>query len=345
MKKLFKTLCEELRQGRGVVLCGILRSDGSAPRGAGAKMLVLEDGRALGTIGGGAVELHAQGLAKKLLTTRQSMIQDYRLAPGGGTVDLGMICGGNVDVGFQYFDPGVSDHLALAERVLALMDEGRGAWLITEFHGSGWQAGTYDHRDGLWGLDGTDPKALEPLFQDRGVFLPGDDPRYSEPLGRSGVVYIFGAGHVGRALTAVLSIADFQVVVYDQRPEVATAQALPSASAILCGPYTEALDRLPQICPEDCVVVMTPGHQADYEVLRRVLTTEAGYIGCIGSRRKVAATRAKLLGDGFTEEQIDRIYSPIGLDIGGETPGEIAVSVAAQIIAHRCGRLKGRELL
>ena len=92
--------------------------------------------------------------------------------------------------------------------------------------------------------------------------------------------------------------------------------------------------------PDDCAVVMSPGHKMDFQILTQVLKTEAGYIGCIGSRRKVAATRALLLEAGFSEAVIDAIHSPIGLPIGGETPEEIAVSVAAELIAHRSGRLE-----
>ena len=88
------------------------------------------------------------------------------------------------------------------------------------------------------------------------------------------------------------------------------------------------------------MVIMTPGHQADYEVLAQALRTPAKYIGCIGSRKKVAAARERLLADGFSEEEIRRVYAPIGLPIGGETPAEVAVSVAAQLIACRWGRLE-----
>ena len=100
--------------------------------------------------------------------------------------------------------------------------------------------------------------------------------------------------------------------------------------------------QLPPVTEEDYIVIMTPGHQADFEVLRQALATPARYIGCIGSRRKVAATREKLLAVGIPAEEIDRVWSPIGLDIGGDTPAEIAVSVAAQLIACRSGHLEER---
>ena len=91
---------------------------------------------------------------------------------------------------------------------------------------------------------------------------------------------------------------------------------------------------------EDFVVVMTHGHQSDFEVLRQVLGTPVRYIGCIGSRGKAAAIRERLSAAGFREEDIRRVHSPIGLPIGGKSPGEIAISVAAQMVACRSGRLE-----
>ena len=104
--------------------------------------------------------------------------------------------------------------------------------------------------------------------------------------------------------------------------------------------FRSALERTGAITADDYVVIMTPGHQGDYEVLAQALRTPAKYIGCIGSRKKIAVTRERLLADGFSDEDISRVHAPIGLPIGGETPAEVAVSVAAQLIACRSGRLE-----
>ena len=172
--------------------------------------------------------------------------------------------------------------------------------------------------------------------------VKGDVTLYAEPLSRPGTVYLFGGGHVGRALVPILAMTDFRVVVCDQRPDAASREALPQAAEIYCLPYEDAFAHLPPVTAADYIVIMTPGHQADFEVLRQALATPARYIGCIGSRRKVAATREKLLAAGFPAEEIDRIWSPIGLPIGGDTPAEIAVSIAAQLIACRSGHLEER---
>ena len=145
---------------------------------------------------------------------------------------------------------------------------------------------------------------------------------------------------MAQALAHILATTDFRVSVYDQRKQLVSREFFPEASARLCGPFPEALERVGTITEDDYIVIMTPGHQGDYEVLSQMLRTPAKYIGCIGSRKKIAVTRERLLADGFTEADIGRVHAPIGLPIGGETPAEVAVSVAAQLIACRSGRLE-----
>lgn len=341
MKKLFTALLRELEEGRAAVLCGVVASHGSTPRGAGAKMLVLESGGTLGTVGGGAVELRSALLAGELLREKRSRLETYRLS-AGEVADIGMICGGDVRIYFQYFDPeDITVRNFLAE-VLALLDRPGASWLVTAIGETGWSMGTYDREKGLRGLE-VPMERLEPLLGGRGLLDEGAaGVLYAEPLTRAGTVYLFGAGHVARELAHILAMTDFRTAVYDQRENAAVREFFPGAAALVRGPFTEALERVGPLTAEDYAVIMTPGHQADYEVLAQVLRTPAKYIGCIGSRKKIAATRERLLADGFTEEEIGRVYAPIGLPIGGETPAEVAVSVAAQLIACRSGALGAR---
>ncbi len=338
MKKLFSALLQELSNHRPAVLCGIVASHGSTPRGAGAKMLVLEDGRAIGTIGGGAVEYHAARLASELLERKESRFETYLLS-AGEIADIGMICGGDVRVYFQYFDPADRAAMETLENALTLLDAPGPSWLVTTMEATGWRMGTYDAKNGLRGLEISTGR-LSPLLGKRGVLDEGGTPLFAEPLTPAGTVFLFGGGHVARELAHLLAMTDFRVVVYDQREQAVTRTFFPEASALLCGPFSEALARVGPVAEEDYAVIMTPGHQADYEVLAQVLRTPAKYIGCIGSKKKIAATRERLLSNGFTEAEIDRVHAPIGLPIGGETPAEVAVSVAAQLIACRSGRLE-----
>ena len=270
MRKLLTDLTRELEAGRAAMLCTVTDSRGSVPRGTGARMLVLEGGEALGTIGGGAVEHQAVQFARELLEQGRSAERTYGLAPGG---DADMICGWEVDVRFRCLAP-------------------------------------------------SDVRELEAIARE---WAPADR------------VLLFGGGHVARALAKVLSLADYSVEVWDQRPEAVTPALFPDAAALRCGAWEAALEALAPVAAEDYVVVMTPGHQADFTVLAQVLKTPAKYIGCIGSRSKAAAVRSRLLEAGFSEGEVDRVRSPIGLPVGGKAPGEIAVSVAAEMIACRYG--------
>jgi len=338
MKQLFNALHNELTALHPAVLCGIVSSHGSTPRGAGAKLLVLEGGRTLGTIGGGAVEYRAVQLAKELLQKGESRFEHYDLTPGGAA-GTDMICGGDVQVYFQYFDPSDAAAREALQSVLALLDAPGPSWLVTAITGTGWRIGTYDRAHGLRGLD-ISPGRIEPLLTSRGTLDEGNPVLFTEPLTRAGTVYLFGGGHVARELAHILAMTDFRVVVCDQRAETVTREFFPEASSLICAPFPEALQHTGPITTEDYIVIMTPGHQGDYEVLSQALQTPAKYIGCIGSRKKVAVTRERLLADGFTEGDITRVHAPIGLPIGGETPAEVAVSVAAQLIACRSGRLE-----
>ena len=165
-----------------------------------------------------------------------------------------------------------------------------------------------------------------------------DGSTFVEPIVRAGRVYLFGAGHVGRALAPVLRYVGFEVTVYDNRAELANAEHFPMAHEIIVGDFCRIFEKV-SLTADDYAVVMTPGHQADYEILEQVLRTPASYIGCIGSRKKVALTREKLAAAGFSQQDIDRVHAPIGLPILAETPEEIAISVAAEMIRHRAEHL------
>ena len=135
-----------------------------------------------------------------------------------------------------------------------------------------------------------------------------------------------------------MQVVGFRVAVCEDRAAFAGKERFPDAEAILIGDYGQAFDKL-YVRASDALIVMTRGHEADLTVLARALKTNAAYIGCIGSRHKIAFTREKLIGMGYTDADLERIHTPIGLDIGAETPEEIAVSIAAELIAFKRGAM------
>jgi xanthine dehydrogenase accessory factor len=160
----------------------------------------------------------------------------------------------------------------------------------------------------------------------------------------AGIAYIFGGGHVGQETEHLLSRLDFCCVVYDDREEYSNPALFTPGTRTICCPFT-ALGKNITLSGDDYCVVLTHGHQSDYETFVFALKSPARYIGVIGSKRKLAFVRDRLKAAGFTHEQIHapRVHAPIGLDIGSETPAEVAVSIAAEIIMVRKGRMPGVE--
>ena len=157
----------------------------------------------------------------------------------------------------------------------------------------------------------------------------------------SGRVYIFGGGHVAQALEPELSRIGFRCVVMDDRPDFARRELFPTAEEIKLIDFNRISDSV-SITGDDYVCVMTRGHAYDTVVQSQVLPLRPYYVGVIGSRAKAAGVRRQLIENyGVSEADCGLVTTPIGLDIGAETPAEIAVSIAAQLIAVRAGRSAG----
>lgn len=149
-----------------------------------------------------------------------------------------------------------------------------------------------------------------------------------------------GGGHVSLELAHIAARLEFEVVVIDGRPEFANDARFPMVHQVLCMPFEEALDQLGSR-DTDFYAILTRGHAFDKECLAHVLRGQYAYVGMIGSRTKVAAVYKALREEGFSQEILDGVHSPIGLSIGGQTPAEIAVSIAAQLVQVRVQRGPG----
>ncbi|MCI6681070.1 MAG: XdhC family protein, partial [Parafannyhessea umbonata] len=158
---------------------------------------------------------------------------------------------------------------------------------------------------------------------------------YVEPAGPDPVCYVFGGGHVGRALTGVLAHVGFRVVVADDRPGVAVPADFPAAERVVCGDLRNLAGMGIRVGGADYVVVTTHGHAWDIDVLQQVASARPAYVGCIGSRGKAAFARKTLRERGVDAAWLDSVHLPIGEDILAVTPAEIAISIAAQMIRCR----------
>ena len=155
--------------------------------------------------------------------------------------------------------------------------------------------------------------------------------------------YIFGGGHVAKALEPLLRHIDFETRIIDDRKEYANRDRFPDAAeVIVCSDFDQCFEEI-EPDEESYLIIVTRGHKGDLAVLRQALRIPCAYIGMIGSRRKNRLLFDRLLKEGVTEEELARVHTPIGLDIGAETPEEIGVSIAAEIIQVRAGRIPEEE--
>lgn len=172
------------------------------------------------------------------------------------------------------------------------------------------------------------------LTEENGFACGGSMTVFVEPQGRRPLLVMFGAGHVGRAITSLAHGCGFRVVVVDERPECTGHELLPGADEIYCCQVGEAFARL-RLDQDSFVIIATPGHLHDFEAVRGCLATNAGFVGLLGSRRKREALLKTLAEEGYDFAGQERVITPVGLAIGAQTPEEIAVSVVAQLIEKR----------
>jgi len=342
MRELFRCLAQELNKGNAAVLVTIVASSGSTPRGAGARMLVTARGRLCGTIGGGMVEYRSEQIAKEVLASGGSKREHFQLRKNE-VADLGMICGGDVDVYFHYIPADDGETAQLLAEIERMFAAGEQSWLITEITpGQNGCLATYSKRSGAHGA--ALPEELIPALESRPKqHRIGDRVFYSEKLLQAGKVFIFGGGHVAQELVPALARVGFRCIVVEDRPEFAKPELFEGVEETRLLPTDQLSALLPEITEDDLVCIMTRGHKDDLEVQRVMLQSPAYYIGCIGSKGKIAAVSAALMAYGYTEQDVARITKPIGLDICSETPAEIAVSITAQLIMARAKHINGEK--
>ncbi len=327
MRNMLKTVKAYLEEGQELVLVTVTASSGATPRGAGARMLVGKNGRICGTIGGGAVEYRSEQIAKTVLETKSSLGHDFSLTRDD-VENLGMICGGACNVFFHYLPAGDAAAIALAEDAEVFFREGKDLWLVSDLADQG----------ALTLADKSNASLAAHLTRHPHRILEDGKDLYIEQISFSGRVYVFGGGHVAQELVPVLSHVGFRCVVMDDRAEFTHPELFPTAEEIILGDFRRISDYCTIGC-EDYVCVMTRGHAYDAVVQAQILRCRPCYCGVIGSKAKAAGVRKKLREEfGLADEELDIVTTPIGLSIKAETPAEIAISIAGQLICHRAMR-------
>ena len=341
MKKIAEAAIAELQAGKSFALAIILKSSGSTPREAGASMLIRSDNSIVGTVGGGVMEAHIQRSAARVIKDGVSVLTEYVLEQTDAA-SIGAVCGGRATILIDLFDGSDSQSITYFEalRKAAMSDER--SYITAVIPRSGQLASRNScliSGDKLIGADGFDAAVLSYLKDTdccRSALNQLDTyDIYLFPIGTDGTVYIFGAGHCGEKLAHILHTIGFVTVVIDDRSEFANKDRIPEADEIIVPESIEQPFDMFEFGADSYIVIVTRGHMYDEVVLKRALRTNTGYIGMIGSKKKRETIYNHLLEDGYTQEDIDSVYSPIGIPIGAETPEEIAVSIAGELIKVR----------
>lgn len=346
MRKISEAALAHLRAGQSFAMAIVLESSGSTPRDAGAAMLICADGTTTGTIGGGVLEANIIRNAKKAIAEKRAMVCEYVLENSGAAA-IGAICGGRAKTLIDFIDASDPSSLSYFEALFKSTIGGKVSDIaVVAAEG----APLFPRNQCLIQPDSTpvggevfDSETLSKLleyYNGAGAGKIGEKDVYFFPVGTAGTVYIFGAGHVGEKLARIVHTVAFATVVIDDRAEFANRAHFPDADEILVPAKMDAPFDTLSFGPDSYIVIVTRGHAFDEQVLARALQTDAGYIGMISSRKKRDRIYEKLLEKGFTQEDFARVHSPIGLEIGAESPEEIAVSITAELIAVRAAKKK-----
>jgi xanthine dehydrogenase accessory factor len=371
VKELFQEIISDLESGETVALATIVKRKGSVPREVGAKMLVHRGGKISGTVGGGCGEAEVWRNALNVIDTKRPNIVQVDLTEEIVMESQG-VCGGIFDVFVQPWhnallsgQPTMREFASAINAslegeqgvVLATIIEAGGAWRPCTgqqmlVHENGETLGTLMLPDAPVGLTlqliESAQKAIstgKPHIENVGATLAVARPAeaanawaeiFIEPFVPNPVLLIAGAGHIAAPLASLAHLMNFSVSVTDDRASFASRERFPTSKQLLVGDIESMLKNYP-ITSRTHIVLVTRAHAHDVQGLRAIIDSPAAYIGMIGSQRRVWAVFKLLHEEGVPAEKLARVRAPIGLDLGGSTPEEIALCIMAEIIMLRYG--------
>ncbi len=340
MASLLQNLIATAQAGRPAVYTALVETRGSTPQKAGAAMVVYADGSQSGTLGGGCVEAEVKRRALQLLSDGRNQLLSFQLNHDYGWDD-GLICGGRMLMLVDPVRPG--DDLSYHERLEEAIRTGCGVTEAVVIDADQAQAPEasrmlFDQNGDLLAVRGSGGESagikqrLRPLSDRPRPYVAGG-VSYLPHLPRCRLV-IVGAGHVGRQVAELAAQVDFDVWVVDDRDEYCSADRFPAAQRLICGPIDDVVPQL-EVDGDTFCVIVTRGHNHDETALFHLIKRSSRYLGMIGSKRKIKLIFDDLRREGVSENALARVRAPLGLNIGSQTVPEIAVSIVAELIAHR----------
>jgi xanthine dehydrogenase accessory factor len=331
------------RAGRRFVAATVVRTHGSTPQVVGARLLVDDAGNITGTLGGGCVEGDAIVEARRVLSEGGASLRAYELTEPLAW-DTGLVCGGTMWI---HIEPGTAtlggEWAGRLRANLADISRQKPVAFGTRLRVHGRTVSAEGHclverPDAATGLDDRGRRALADAFE-RGVprliRIDDDHEMLVEPIVARPRLIIAGGGHVALALARMAALLDYDVTVIDDREDFANTQRFPGAE-IIQDDIAAAIERLDPGW-NSFIVVATRGHKMDAHCVRAAVATSARYVGLLGSQRKTVLIDKMLRDEGVSEDRLRAVHAPIGLDLGGRTPAEIALSVLAEMTQERYG--------
>jgi xanthine dehydrogenase accessory factor len=351
MRELLTELSAAIDEGRPCVYCAVVETRGSTPQKAGAAMLVFPDGSQRGTLGGGCVEAEVKQRALRALSDRgKPEMLTFNLDDNYGWDD-GLICGGRMSMLVEPLHGQASGsdrrlhQKAYFDCLRKLLEAGRGGTEAVVIKGENGvtvgQRYLFNHNGDLAAQLGEQScpgyvrDKLQPVSQRP---APGSHGGVAYlPLLPRITLLVVGGGHVGQAVGRLAAETDFDVWVVDDRETYASKERFPFAKAHIVGETGATLKRLvaEEVTPSTYCIIVTRGHAHDEEALYHLAKSNAGYVGMIGSKRKIRMIFEDLIAKGTPAAALEKIHAPLGFDIGSQTVPEIAISIMAELIAHR----------
>jgi xanthine dehydrogenase accessory factor len=325
-------------RGERVALATVIATRKSAPRPVGAKLAISDRGEMAGSVSGGCVENDVYGHACEVLEGSRPQLLSYGISDDLA-LTVGLPCGGEIDVFVDAPDE------ELLDRLKRVVEGEERAVLFTIVEGEPLGAELLVTEEGE--RIGNGPEELLEHFNEvlrggrnRIVELESGARAFADVYGPPPRLVVYGAVDTAEALCHAAGLIGWHTIVADARGKFATQDRLPSANEVIVGWPDDAYRQI-ELDHQTAVVVLTHDDKFDVPAIMGALESEAFYIGALGSRRNQQRRRERLLEAGATDEQLERIHGPCGLDIGADTPAETALSVVAEILAVRAGRPGG----